>query len=99
MDAIYNEYERLGSPYEDSYATVYKVGHAKYGYVRALKVLKDSIISEDDKKYQTFFKEYQMLLKIGIRTSDWQQNWSMQRLKTEWANAIMKAGVCQRNTS
>ena len=65
MGTIYNDYERLGGPYEGSYATVYKVRHNQYGYVRALKVLKDSIISEDDRKYQTFLKECMMLLRIG----------------------------------
>ena len=65
MDPIYNEYEKLGGPYEGSFATIYKVRHLKYGYVRALKVLNGSIANESDKKYQTFLKECELLLKVG----------------------------------
>ena len=65
MDPIYNEYEKLGGPYEGSFATIYKVRHLKYGYVRALKVLNGSIASESDKKYQTFIKECEILLRVG----------------------------------
>ena len=65
MEIIYKDYEKLGGPYEGSFATIYKVKHIKYGYIRALKVLNGSITSEDDKKYQTFIKECQILLKVG----------------------------------
>lgn len=58
------DYDILGI-YSGGFATVYKVRHLRLGYVRAVKVLKDAVLSENDKTYQTFLKECQLMLQIG----------------------------------
>lgn len=59
-----DEYDILGI-YNGAFATVYKARHRRLGYVRAVKELKDAIISEQDRAYQTFLKECKVLMQIG----------------------------------
>ena len=61
---VQDEYEILDIS-EGSYAIVYKARHKRLGYVRAVKELKTAVRNEDDKAYQTFLKECQMLMQIG----------------------------------
>ena len=59
------EYTKLSLIGKGAFATIWKVRHNKLRYVRAMKISKDDIESEDDKAYQTFLKECQLLLRIG----------------------------------
>lgn len=63
--AFLQDYQSLGVIGRGAFATIYKVKHLDLEYVRALKVLKDDVISEEDKAYKTFVKECRVLLKIG----------------------------------
>lgn len=65
MSLYLNEYYNLRSLGEGSFADVYLVRHHTLGYIRALKVSKDNIRDEEDKKWQKFIKECRILLKIG----------------------------------
>ena len=62
-----NEYIVLSSStsHEGGYATVFKVKHKQLGYVRAIRVLKETILSENDIKYQKFLEECKLLLRLG----------------------------------
>ncbi|MCM1319952.1 MAG: serine/threonine protein kinase [Muribaculaceae bacterium] len=59
------EYEKIRLIGKGAFSSVYKVRHAKYGYVRALKVCKDFIEDETDKAWDTFISECRVLLNIG----------------------------------
>ena len=59
------EYEKIRLIGKGANASVYKVRHAKYGYVRALKVCKEFIEDENDKAWDTFISECRVLLNIG----------------------------------
>ncbi|MBR4803332.1 MAG: protein kinase [Bacteroidales bacterium] len=63
--AFLQEYEKLQMIGKGSFATIWKVRHLTFGYVRAIKVSNDLIDSEDDPAYKTFLNECKMLLKIG----------------------------------
>ena len=63
--AFLQDYQSLGVIGRGAFATIYKVKHLNLEYVRALKVLKDDVVSEEDKAYKTFVKECRVLLKIG----------------------------------
>lgn len=65
MDSNIGPYNILRSLGEGSFADVYLVRHQALGYVRALKVSKDNILDESDKKWQKFLKECRLLLKVG----------------------------------
>ena len=65
MAVFYEEYESLGRIGKGAFASIFKVKHLVYGYVRALKVLDGTIENEQDKAYQSFLKECKFLLKIG----------------------------------
>lgn len=66
MEELYlGEYADKRSLGEGSFAIVYLVRHPSLGYIRALKVSKDEIEDETDKKWQKFMKECRLLLKIG----------------------------------
>lgn len=59
------EYERLRSLGEGAFGQVYKVRHAEFGYIRALKVSHKDIEDKEDTAWKTFFNECTMLLRIG----------------------------------
>lgn len=63
--AFLNEYEILQLLGEGAFASVYKVRNNQLGYIRAIRVLKESIANEQDEKYQKFLKECQLLLRLG----------------------------------
>ncbi|MDR0836317.1 MAG: protein kinase [Tannerella sp.] len=62
-----NEYEILSSStsHEGAFATVYKVRHKQLGYIRAIRVLRETIVDEHDEKYRKFLAECQLLLRLG----------------------------------
>lgn len=63
--AFLEEYTFLGKLGEGSFATVYKVRHNELGYIRAVRVLKDTIQDKSDKAYQNFLHECKILLVLG----------------------------------
>jgi serine/threonine protein kinase len=62
-----SEYEILSSStsHEGAFATVYKVRHKGLGYIRAIRVLRETIVDESDQKYQKFLAECRLLLRLG----------------------------------
>lgn len=64
-DILLEDYTNLKKIGDGGYATVYKVRHNELEYVRAIKVLKETIISEDDDIYKKFLKECKLLLRLG----------------------------------
>ena len=50
---------------EGAFGQVYKVRHAEFGYIRALKVSHKDIEDKEDTAWKTFFNECTMLLRIG----------------------------------
>lgn len=65
MELYLGEYINIRSLGEGSFADVFLVRHHSLGYIRALKVSKDNIKDEADKKWQKFIKECRLLLRIG----------------------------------
>lgn len=59
------EYEKIRMIGKGAFASVFKVRHAKLGYVRALKVCDNFIEDENDRAWQTFLSECKVLLRIG----------------------------------
>ena len=69
MSSINDEYEKLQILGQGSFATIWKVRHRKFEYVRALKVSKEVIPDENDAAYQKFLNECKVLLRIGTARS------------------------------
>lgn len=65
MPSINDEYDKLQILGQGSFATIWKVRHRKFEYVRALKVSKEVIPDENDAAYQKFLNECKVLLRIG----------------------------------
>ena len=65
MASINDEYEKLMMIGQGSFATIWKVRHRKYGYIRTLKILNTPVRDENDRAYQQFLKECTVLLNIG----------------------------------
>ena len=65
MASINDEYEKLQIIGQGSFATIWKVRHRKYGYIRTLKILNTPVQDENDHAYQQFVKECTVLLNIG----------------------------------
>ena len=64
--AFLEEYTLLDELGQGGYATVYKVRHNKFGYIRAVRVLNAIIANgEDDELYQKFIEECGLLLRLG----------------------------------
>jgi len=63
--AFLNEYEKIKLIGKGSFATIWKVRHIKFGYVRAIKVSNEMVEDENDPAYQSFLNECKVLLKIG----------------------------------
>ena len=65
MASINDEYEKLQIIGQGAFATIWKVRHRKYGYIRTLKILNTPVADENDHAYQQFLKECTVLLNIG----------------------------------
>lgn len=63
--AFLQEYSMLDELGKGGFATVYKVRHNEYGYIRAVRVLNETIINESSKTYQKFLRECKVLLRLG----------------------------------
>lgn len=59
------EYTILSELGKGAFATVYKVRHNEFGYIRAVRVLNDTIQNKSDKTYQNFLRECKVLLRLG----------------------------------
>lgn len=59
------EYTLLGELGKGGFAKVYKVRHNELGYIRAIRVLNESITDERSKTYQKFLHECKVLLRLG----------------------------------
>lgn len=60
------DYIKLDELGQGGYATVYKVRHKDLGYIRAIKVLNNTIADgKSDRIYQKFLKECRLLLRLG----------------------------------
>ena len=64
-EILLEDYTNLRKIGDGGYATVYKVRHNELEYVRAIKVLKEIITSEEDDIYKKFLKECKLLLRLG----------------------------------
>jgi len=69
-DLLFGEYESLGPLGHGAYADVYKVRHKKLEYIRAIKVLKGFIESDQDEQYLKFLDECKLLLRLGNGSQD-----------------------------
>lgn len=64
--ALYGVYTKLKTLAKDGgEAYIYKVRHNELGYVRALRVLKEPIDSDQDEKFLKFKEECKKLLRLG----------------------------------
>ena len=63
--AFLEEYTLLCELGKGGFATVYKVRHNELGYIRAVRVLNDTIQNKSDKAYQNFLRECKLLLVLG----------------------------------
>jgi len=59
------EYTMLGELGSGGFAKVYKVRHNELGYIRAIRVLNETIIDENSKVYRKFLQECKVLLRLG----------------------------------
>ncbi|MCM1168677.1 MAG: protein kinase [Bacteroides sp.] len=66
MASFLEDYTLLDELGRGGYATVYKVRHNRLGYIRAIKVLNNTIgRGEEDPVYQKFLEECKLLLRLG----------------------------------
>ncbi len=67
MGLFLNEYEIINSSIsqQGGFARVYKVRHSTLGYIRAIRVLNQSIPDENDIIYKKFLEECKLLLRLG----------------------------------
>ena len=63
--AFLQEYTMLEELGQGGFATVYRVRHNDLGYIRAVRVLKETIIDPKSKIYQDFMRECKVLLRLG----------------------------------
>ena len=59
------EYTLLEELGKGGFATVYKVRHNEFGYVRAIRVLNDTVTDPSSAAYQKFLRECKVLLRLG----------------------------------
>ena len=62
------EYTMLKELGKGGFATVYKVRHDELGYIRAIRVLNDTISNENSETYKKFLEECKLLLRLGNGT-------------------------------
>ena len=63
--AFLQEYTMLNELGRGGFATVYKVRHNELGYIRAVRVLNETIVDADSPTYQKFLRECKLLLRLG----------------------------------
>jgi len=63
--AFLQEYTMLDELGKGGFATVYKVRHNELGYIRAVRVLNETIVDTSSKTYQKFLRECKVLLRLG----------------------------------
>ena len=63
--AFLQEYTMLDELGKGGFATVYKVRHNELGYIRAIRVLNETIVDASSKTYQKFLRECKTLLRLG----------------------------------
>ena len=63
--AFLEEYTLLSELGKGAFATVYKVRHNELGYIRAVRVLNETIKDKNDKTYKNFLHECKVLLRLG----------------------------------
>ena len=63
--AFLQEYTMLDELGKGGYATVYKVRHNELGYIRAIRVLNETIVDSTSKTYEKFLRECKVLLRLG----------------------------------
>ena len=59
------EYTLLEELGKGGFATVYKVRHNELGYIRAIRVLNDTVTDPSSAAYQKFLRECKVLLRLG----------------------------------
>ena len=59
------EYTMLDELGKGGFATVYKVRHNELGYIRAIRVLNETVVDASSKTYQKFLRECKVLLRLG----------------------------------
>lgn len=59
------EYTMLDELGRGGFATVYKVRHNELGYIRAIRVLNETIVDASSPTYQKFLRECKVLLRLG----------------------------------
>lgn len=63
--AFLQEYTMLDELGKGGFATVYKVRHNELGYIRAIRVLNETIVNSASETYQKFLRECKLLLRLG----------------------------------
>lgn len=63
--AFLQEYTMLDELGKGGFATVYKVRHNELGYIRAIRVLNETIVNSASETYQKFLRECRLLLRLG----------------------------------
>jgi len=63
--AFLKEYTLLGELGTGGFAKVYKVRHNELDYIRAIRVLNETVIDENSKTYRKFIHECKVLLRLG----------------------------------
>ena len=63
--AFLQEYTMLDEIGRGGFATVYKVRHNELGYIRAVRVLNETIVNTNSQTYQKFLRECKVLLRLG----------------------------------
>ena len=65
MPAFLEDYTMLDEKGRGGYAKVYKVRHNQLDYIRAIRVLNETITSTNDELYLKFLEECKLLLRLG----------------------------------
>ena len=63
--AFLQEYTMLDELGRGGFATVYKVRHNDLEYIRAIRVLNETVVDSSSKTYQKFLRECKTLLRLG----------------------------------